>query len=264
MLDQRNCYRVMPGDIKNRLALVVYLRHLYAYEKASEILKDRKKIIEIGSGEGYGAAYLSDGPFDISCYDLSEEIADHAKKTYPRNNIRFASFDGKRIPEEDNSFDAAISFQVIEHVPDVPAYLKEISRVLKPGGIFLCTTPNRHYRLKPGQKPWNEFHLREYHDHELQKELKDVFYQVEVWGIRAEDELQQLEYNRVKNSKNSSPLKNMIPLSLRKWVKSAIKKTKPIPSPEDDFKDKYSLKDYHVIKKEVNENSLDLLGYCIK
>jgi ubiquinone/menaquinone biosynthesis C-methylase UbiE len=254
----------MPGDIRNKLALVVYLRHLFAYETASEILKDRNKIIEIGSGEGYGAAYLSDGPFDISCYDLSAEIAQHANKTYPRNNLHFAEFDGKRIPQDDNTFDAAISFQVIEHVPNVSAYLKEIHRVLKPGGIFLCTTPNRQYRLKPGQKPWNEFHLREYYDHELQKEMKNIFQISEVWGIRAKEELQQMEYNRVKNSKNSSPLKNLIPLSLRKWVKSSLKKNKNQPKEEENFKDKYSLKDYHVIKNRVNEDSLDLLGYCIK
>lgn len=265
MLDQRNCYRVMPGDIKNELAWVVYLRHLFAYETASEMLQGKRKIIEIGSGEGYGAAYLSESDFEITCFDLSQEIAQHAGKTYPKPNLSFSSFDGKRIPVENDFFDAAISFQVIEHVPDVGAYLKEIYRVLKPGGIFLCTTPNRDYRLKPGQKPWNEFHLREYHDFELRKELSNIFSNSEVFGIRAIDELQKMEYSRVKKSKDASLLRNIIPLSLRKWMKSKVKSERKEEVDRDKkFLEKYSLKDYFVIKENVKEQSLDLLGYCIK
>lgn len=254
----------MPGDINNKLAYVVYLRHLFAYEAASDLLKNQKKILEIGSGEGYGAAYLSEGPFDITCYDLSEEIAKHATKNYSKNNLRFSAFDGKRIPEADNTFDAVISFQVIEHVPDVNAYLKEINRVLKPGGIFICTTPNRFYRLRPGQKPWNNFHLREYYDHELQKDLATVFSKANVWGIRGNDELQKMEHNRVKKSRDNSPLKKLIPFGIRKWIKSkTIGKSKPVNT-DTDFKEKYSLNDYRIIKENVNQDSLDLLGYCTK
>jgi len=264
MIDQRNCFRVMPGEIKSKIAYVVYLRHLFAYESASQLLKDKKSIIEIGSGEGYGAAYLSNGPFEIKCFDLSEEIAKHAQTTYSKSNLSYQSFDGKKIPAEDNSFDGAVSFQVIEHVDDVPAYLKEIHRVLKPGGIFLLTTPNRTYRLRPGQKPWNNFHLREYYDYELQKELKLVFSNVEVWGVRGNEELQKMEHDRVKKSKNNSPLKKIIPFKIRKWLNEKLK-GKPVSNQsENNFLDKYSLNDYSIIQKGVNENSLDLFGYCVK
>lgn len=264
MIDQRNCFRVMPGEIKSMVAYVVYLRHLFAYETASGILKDKSSIVEIGSGEGYGAAYLSNGPFEIKCFDLSESIAQHASTTYSKPNLSFQSFDGKRIPAEDNSFDAAISFQVIEHVEDVPAYLKEIHRVLKPGGIFLLTTPNRTYRLKPGQKPWNNFHLREYYNHELEKELKNVFSKADVWGIRGNEELQKLEHTRVKKSKNNSPLKKLIPFGIRKWLNEKMKGQPQKSTSDTDFLQKYSLNDYHLIKEGVNENSLDLFGYCSK
>lgn len=264
MLDQRNCYRVMPGDIKSKLSLVVYLRHLFAYEAASKLLDGKVSVLEIGSGEGYGAAYLSEGPFNLTCYDLSESIAEHARATYSKSTLSFNSFNGKRIPEADNTFDAAISFQVIEHVPDVQLYLKEIYRVLKPGGVFLCSTPNRFYRLKPGQKPWNEFHLREYYDHELKSELGKVFKSAEVWGVRAKEELQQMEYDRVKKSKNSSPVKNIIPLSLRKWMKNRMRKNKIENNVTEDFTKLYSLNDYSLIKTGVNENSLDLFGYSVK
>jgi ubiquinone/menaquinone biosynthesis C-methylase UbiE len=264
MIDQRNCFRVMPGEIKSKLAYAVYLRHLFAYEAASGLLKDKKSIIEIGSGEGYGAAYLSNGPFDIKCFDLSESIAQHANTTYKKTNLSFQSFDGKKIPIEDNSFDAAISFQVIEHVDDVPAYLKEIKRVLKPGGIFLLTTPNRTYRLSPGQKPWNNYHLREYYDHELKNELKNHFDEANVWGVRGNDELQKMEHDRVKKSKNNSSLKKIIPFGIRKWLNKKIKGKSNEQNNDSDFLKKYSLNDYRIIKENVNENSLDLFGYCVK
>jgi SAM-dependent methyltransferase len=50
-------------------------------------------------------------------------------------------YDGKRIPFEDSSFDAVLSFQVLEHVFEPQEFLSEAKRVLKPGGNFLITVP---------------------------------------------------------------------------------------------------------------------------
>ena len=65
---------------------------------------------------------------------------------------------------DDNSFDSIVSFQVIEHIQDDMLFLKEIHRVLKPGGIALLTTPNR--RMSLSRNPW---HIREYLSDELKK-----------------------------------------------------------------------------------------------
>ena len=45
-------------------------------------------------------------------------------------------WDGKIMPFESDSFDVVISTEVLEHVPNPDAYLIEVKRVLKPGGIF--------------------------------------------------------------------------------------------------------------------------------
>ena len=50
-------------------------------------------------------------------------------------------YDGKKIPFEDSSFDAVLSFQVFEHVFEPQEFLSEVKRVLKPGGNFLITVP---------------------------------------------------------------------------------------------------------------------------
>ena len=68
----------------------------------------------------------------------------------------------KPLPFDDGAFDAVVSFQVIEHVPSVDAYLAEVARVLRPGGTFLCATPDRVTRLFARQRPWNRWHLEEF------------------------------------------------------------------------------------------------------
>ena len=50
-------------------------------------------------------------------------------------------FDGKTLPFADNTFDSCFSSEVLEHVFDIDASLKEISRILKPNGKILITTP---------------------------------------------------------------------------------------------------------------------------
>lgn len=50
-------------------------------------------------------------------------------------------WDGSIMPFEDECFDVVISTEVLEHVPNPDAYLIEVKRVLKPGGIFFFTVP---------------------------------------------------------------------------------------------------------------------------
>lgn len=50
------------------------------------------------------------------------------------------------LPFADQSFDVAFAIYVLEHLADPAQFTREVSRVLKPGGVFICLTPNRmHY-----------------------------------------------------------------------------------------------------------------------
>jgi SAM-dependent methyltransferase len=51
---------------------------------------------------------------------------------------------GRPLPFPDNSFQAVLATEVFEHLPEHPALLREIGRILAPGGFFLFTTPNMH------------------------------------------------------------------------------------------------------------------------
>jgi 2-polyprenyl-3-methyl-5-hydroxy-6-metoxy-1,4-benzoquinol methylase len=78
----------------------------------------------------------------------------------------------------DNTFDFAVTFQVIEHIQDDKTFIKEIHRVLKPGGMLLLTTPNRPMSLT--RNPW---HIREYTAAELGAIVGKSFGKVEVKGV---------------------------------------------------------------------------------
>ncbi len=67
--------------------------------------------------------------------EVEQEGHDHANEDVD------VFYDGKRIPFDDNTFDSAITSQVLEHVFEPDAFLKEIHRVLKPDGHLLLTVP---------------------------------------------------------------------------------------------------------------------------
>jgi len=78
----------------------------------------------------------------------------------------------------DNSFDFAVSFQVIEHIKADREFIREIHRVLKPGGKLLLSTPNRLMSLT--RNPW---HVREYTSAELKALLGECFKEVTMKGV---------------------------------------------------------------------------------
>ena len=88
----------------------------------------------------------------------------------------------------DNSFDFAVSFQVIEHIQDDKAFIREIHRVLKPGGKLFLSTPNRLMSLT--RNPW---HIREYTAAELTNLVSQVFKSVEMKGVYGNEKV--MEYH---------------------------------------------------------------------
>jgi len=86
------------------------------------------------------------------------------------------------------------SFQVIEHIKDDKYFLKEIYRVLKPGGLALITTPNIEKTLS--RNPW---HIREYKSNQLKQLASEIFDGVEMKGITGNERVWEY-YNNNKKS----------------------------------------------------------------
>lgn len=251
--------RIYPGSIDTTSDYILYLKHLFAYEHAKSVLTNSMRVLEVGCGEGYGTSVLSQGPQDVTGIDIDQQTIDAANQTYGSDNCRFRLFDGEIIPFSNNEFDVIVSFQVIEHVPDDKQFLSEIWRVLKPGGKFYVATPNREYRLKPGQKPWNIFHLREYSADQFARLVSLIFHNYKLYGVYATPEVQRIETDRVYSNRFRTPFRQIIRLWQR--IKYVLNTDNKISLP--DAKKRYSINNF-VLTESGFDTSLDLLAVCIK
>jgi ubiquinone/menaquinone biosynthesis C-methylase UbiE len=147
-------------------------------------------LLEVGCGEGRGIEWLTPKVASYSAIDKIVPVVEKLRAKYPQGQITSGNI--PPLPYADNSFDCVVSFQVIEHIKDDHTFLKEISRVLKPGGFALISTPNRPLSLS--RNPWHE---REYTADELTALAKKYFSGVEMKGITGNDKVMQYhERNR--------------------------------------------------------------------
>lgn len=174
---------------------VLQLMHQSDYEIASKIAR-RMHVLDLGCNCGYGTFIMSRSATSVIGVDVSEEAVASALNMYTSSNLSFQVIDGRQLPFPSEQFDLVTSFQVIEHIEDYDTYFNEIRRVLRPRGGIVLSTPNAAIRVQPGNRPWNRFHVHEFHGEELKGSLSERFSKVTVLGCFADDEPYQIEYSR--------------------------------------------------------------------
>ncbi|MDP4013185.1 MAG: class I SAM-dependent methyltransferase [Candidatus Nanopelagicales bacterium] len=120
-------------------------------------------VVEAGCGEGYGAAALCGAGANVLAVDDDPATAEHANVHYPQ--VRVAQANLVQLPLPDASVGFIVSMQVIEHLWDVRAFLRECHRVLAPAGTLIVSTPNRitfSPDLGRHEPPVNPFHREEF------------------------------------------------------------------------------------------------------
>lgn len=151
----------------------VLQRSLKAYMELEDLITG--DVLELGCGEAYYADRLSRR---CNRYIAVDKYRSRRFSTMPPN-VEFISMNFpplRYIPF--NSYDVVICFQVLEHIRHDDRFLRDVYRVLKPGGRFVLTTPNRAMTLTPN--PW---HQREYLPAELKELMCGIFDEVKVMGI---------------------------------------------------------------------------------
>ncbi len=122
-----------------------------------------KTILDFGCGNGAQTVELAKHARTVHACDIDAADIDVLRTFALENgitNIVPVLYDGKSLPLKDESVDAAVSFAVLEHVTDERTALQDIKRVLKKGGDFVISVPNKWWIFEThGARlpllPWN-------------------------------------------------------------------------------------------------------------
>lgn len=100
------------------------------------------KLLDLGCGNGEFTLKVAEriGTGNVFGIDIVKDNVEQAKAK--GIDCYQADLDGAKLPFEDESFDAVCANHIIEHVSDTDGFVKEVHRVLKPGGYAVISTPN--------------------------------------------------------------------------------------------------------------------------
>ena len=155
------------NDEKNMRARLEYqLGHILPF------LKSNDSFLEIGAGDCSVSIALGRYCKKVTALEVNIDIV--SKLKFP-TNVECIIFDGFQIPLDSASVEVAFSNQLIEHLhaDDANEHFKEVLKVLKKGGVYICITPNRLIGPNDISRFFTDklmgFHLKEYSGRDLKK-----------------------------------------------------------------------------------------------
>jgi SAM-dependent methyltransferase len=152
-----------------------FRRHEAAYRLAARLARGR--IIDAGSGEGYGAAMLARRGAAVGV-ELDAATVAHAARRY--RTVTFVRGDLCRFPLASGSVDAVVVLQVLEHLVCPREFLERCRDALVSGGVLVISTPNR--RTFPAGL--NPSHVHEYDAAELRGLLRSSVGEPRILGLK--------------------------------------------------------------------------------
>jgi SAM-dependent methyltransferase len=143
------------GDIWNWESPAGKLRWARRVEMLSSHLRPGMTVLELGCGTGYFTRELSRSGADIFAIDVSPELLEIARDNYSAPNVHYQTENAYALSYSDAAFDSVVGSSVLHHL-EVEEALRNIYRVLKPGGTIFFTEPNMLNPQIAAQKnvPW--------------------------------------------------------------------------------------------------------------
>ncbi|MEO9474306.1 MAG: methyltransferase domain-containing protein [Cyclobacteriaceae bacterium] len=232
----------------------IHQRLLKAYHVAVPYISG--DLLELGCGEGRGVELLAPKAKSYLGLDKIAEIIGGLKAKHPEYNFESSVFPPMNIA--DNSFDTIVTFQVIEHIKNDELYLKEIQRILKPGGTALISTPN--IKMTLSRNPW---HQREYTADELKALASKYFDSVDMKGIAGSEKVMQYhEENRASVNKimkyDFLNLQYRLPAALLRIPYDFLNRRNRNSLQDQDNELVLSINQDDYFLREQNEENLDL------
>ncbi|MEO7993139.1 MAG: class I SAM-dependent methyltransferase [bacterium] len=171
--------RLVPGQVDRQLMEEHVARYQFALASLGS-LPDGAKVLDLACGAGYGTQMLAQAGWDALGVDVSGEAVAWASHTFgatPHLAYQVADVGATGLPAA--TYAGIVAFEILEHLHEPLPLLREIHRLLAPGGIALVSTPNREAHTIAGE---NEFHHQEYSVTEFRSLLAEIFpgYQIAI------------------------------------------------------------------------------------
>lgn len=165
--------RAAPEEMSGRLMESEHRgRYLWAAQMAEAC-----DVLDAGCGTGYGTGILAAaGAKHAVGVDISPDAIESARSSAPHASVEFVLGDLHELPFADDAFDLVVCFEAIEHVDDQARAIRELKRVLRPDGLLVLSSPNRHV-----YPPGNPHHTHEFTPAELEETLHGAFSNVRLY-----------------------------------------------------------------------------------
>ncbi len=162
-----------------------------SYEFARNQFGAKDRVLDIACGDGYGCRIMAGHVGAVLGVDINEPLIAANQQNNAVENISYGTGDCFALSLGDGAVTGATAMELIEHLPvdRVDTFVKEVRRVVAPGGSFICSTPQNSH----GDIPVVPWHVKEYSVAELRAILERHFSSVKILSSKSGGRLTESE-----------------------------------------------------------------------
>ncbi|HET7086089.1 MAG TPA: methyltransferase domain-containing protein [Rhizomicrobium sp.] len=162
-----------------------------SYEFARNQFGAQDRVLDIACGDGYGCRIMAGHVGAVLGIDINQPLIAANRDSNQVANIAYGVDDCFALSLGDGAVAGATAMELIEHLPvdQVDNFVKEVRRVVRPGGSFICSTPQNSH----GDIPVVPWHVKEYSVAELRAILERHFASVKILSSKSGGRLTECE-----------------------------------------------------------------------